>query len=112
MSDSDGSDDALSAWERRLEKHGWPTLLVMVGFIVLWRFMVWFQPKLDSTIDAHWQFLKSTQETQLQQAENGKQMAAQTSRLAEISDRQERRSEEIAKQVGDVHRAVVRQPVP
>lgn len=112
MSDSVSNEDVLSAWERRLEKHGWPTLLVLIGFLLLWRFMVWFQPKLDSTIEAHWQFLKATQETQLQQAENGKQMAAQTSRLAEISDRQERRSEEIAKQVGEVHRAVLRQPVP
>ena len=112
MSEQDLGGDALSPWERRLEKHGWPTLLVAIGFVVLWRFTVWFQPKLDTTIDAHWEFLKSTQETQLQQAENGKQIATQTSRLAEISDRQEKRTEEIAKRVGEVHRAVVKQPSP
>lgn len=100
--------DSFSPWERRLEKHGWPTLLLCIGGLIMWRVMSWFGPKIDEGLNAHFSFMKKTEETQAKQAENGKELAEQQIKIGEILDRQERRTEEMADRIKDVHKAVIK----
>ncbi|HEY0985185.1 MULTISPECIES: hypothetical protein [unclassified Schlesneria] len=99
--------DYFSPWERRLEKHGWPTLLLILVGLFLWRFSDWFQPKIDEAINAHFRFMEAVKSTQEQQAINGHELATQQTRISQILDRQERRDEEMADRIKDVHKAVM-----
>lgn len=45
--------DFLTPWERRLEKHGWPTLMVIIGGLVLWHVWSWVAPRLEKSFDNH-----------------------------------------------------------
>ena len=99
--------DSFSPWERRLEKHGWPTLLLSIVGLFIWRFSDWFQPKIDEAINAHFRFMEAVKSTQEQQAINGHELATQQTRISQILDRQERRSEEMADRLRDVHQAVM-----
>lgn len=95
--------DSFSPWERRLEKHGWPTLLLIIGGFVVWRISVWLQPKIDESITAHFKFMEAVKSTQEKQAENGAEFVKQQTAITEILDRQERRTEEMADRIKDIH---------
>lgn len=102
--------DIIGKWERRFEKHGWPAGFLVLIVFCIWQIVSWFAPLLHETFVAHWTYLKKSSETQEQQVENGKILATQISKLAEISDRQERRCEDIARKTDEVHHAVVKAP--
>ena len=100
--------DYFTPWERRLNQHGWPTLLLILVGLFAWRFSDWFQPKIDEAITAHFAFMKAVKETQEKQAENGSEFVKQQAVITDILDRQERRTEEMADKIKDVHRAVIK----
>lgn len=100
--------DSFSPWERRLEKHGWPTLLLLIVGLVAWRFSDWFQPKVDEAINKHFTFMEAVKSTQEKQAENGSVLATQQTKIGEILERQERRTEEMADRIKDVHKTIVK----
>jgi hypothetical protein len=100
--------DYFTPWERRLEKHGWPTLLLIIVGLAGWRFSHWFQPKIDEAITAHFSFMKAVQETQEKQAENGAEFVTQQKAITSILGRQEEITKEMAHQLKDVHEAVIK----
>lgn len=100
--------DSFTPWERRLAQHGWPTLILCGVVFVLWRFSDWFQPKIDEAINAHFRFMEAIKSTQEKQAENGSEFVKQQTAITEILDRQERRTEEMADRIKDVHKAVIK----
>jgi hypothetical protein len=100
--------DYFTPWERRLEKHGWPTLVLCIVGFCIWRFSGWFQPKIDEAINAHFRFMEAIKSTQEKQAENGSEFVKQQTAITEILDRQERRTEEMADRIKDVHKAVIK----
>lgn len=100
--------DSFTPWERRLNKHGWPTLLLALVGLFFWRFTDWFQPKIDEAITAHFRFMEAVKQTQEKQAENGAEFVKQQTAITDILDRQERRTEEMADRIKDVHSAVIK----
>ena len=52
--------------------------------------------------------MKAVKETQEKQAENGSEFVKQQAVITDILDRQERRTEEMADKIKDVHRAVIK----
>lgn len=100
--------DYFTPWERRLEKHGWPTLLLIIFGLVIWRLSHWFQPKIDEAITAHFKFMEAIKSTQEKQAENGSEFVSQQKAITSILGRQEEITKEMAGQLRDVHQAVVK----
>ena len=101
--------DSFSPWERRLEKHGWPTLLLCIVFFVGWRSSDYLIPKLDKGFDKHFEFIDNATKTLEKQAENGTVLATQQTKITDILDRQERRTEEMADKIKEVHKTIVKQ---
>ena len=100
--------DSFSPWERRLEKHGWPTLMLVAMLLLGWRITSWLQPKIDESIKEHFAFMRKTTETQEKQAENGAAIATQQEKISDILSRQEQRTVEISERLRDVHQAVIK----
>jgi hypothetical protein len=100
--------DYFTPWERRLEHHGWPTLLLIIVGIFIWRFSHWFQPKIDEAITAHFKFMDAVKTTQEKQAENGAEFVKQQTAITNILGRQEEITKEMAHQLKDVHEAVIK----
>jgi hypothetical protein len=82
--------------------------LLLIVFFVAWRFSNWFQPKVDEAISAHFKFMESVKTTQERQAENGSTLATQQTKIGDILDRQERRTEEMADRLKEVHKVIVK----
>ena len=98
---SSGPTDEVSLWERRFEKHGWPTMILCLMTVVIWRLVNWAEPKIDKALEGHVEFLKVATETQAKNAANGEKIADQTARLTTIAERQ-------GEKVDEIHRVVVK----
>lgn len=90
-----------SAIERRIERLGLPLFMLSIVFYMIWRLSLWLQPRFDATITGHLEFLKKTVETQEKQVVNSEKIVEQTSKLATIAERQDKRIE-------DIHKAVIK----
>jgi len=92
-------------WERFLDRHGWPTVLVFITGIGLFNFLSWLKPKVDKLLDNHFDTVQSLTTTQAAQVENGK-------KLIGIAESEVQKTNEILTKVEDVHRAIVREKPP
>lgn len=79
-------------WVNLLNQHGWPTLMVVIGGMMLWHLASWFEPRATKLIDEHVETVKS--------------LRASSEKQTEILDGLGKQSEETGKFVREIHTRV------
>jgi hypothetical protein len=102
--------DSLSPWERRLDKHGWPVIFLVIFGLCTRSVVLWVAPYADMAVTKHFEGFDKMIVTQGQIAETQNKQAENGRELVEISRQHRDQTEQIGKKIDEVHRAVIRSP--